>query len=141
LDENLFRVGKGLSVGPICVATRETLLMCKAATLVSRCTEKDLYDLWWFREQGADLSPQQLVCLGSKIDAGMDAESVLISLTSTALSETACDFALAGGPTVATTYQRIVALKAALETAFGDYLENLPPPPLAKTLRRLKRLR
>ena len=34
---------------------------------------------------------------------------------------------------------RITTLKAELETAFGDYLQNLPAPPLAKSLRQLRR--
>jgi hypothetical protein len=141
LDENLFRVGEAVAVRGMRVATLETLLMCKAATLVSRCSEKDLYDLWWLGSHGTKLDPEELVRLGSRIDAGADAESILISLTSTSLSASACDFARSGGPSAATIYRRVVALKAELETAFGRHLEAQPAPPLAKSLRQLKRLK
>ena len=42
------------------VATAETLLKMKAATLVSRASEKDLYDLAWFFEQDEQLDVARL---------------------------------------------------------------------------------
>jgi hypothetical protein len=56
LDPNLFAVGSGIEAGDgVVVADLETLLKMKAATLVSRAGEKDLYDLAWFFEQAPDL--------------------------------------------------------------------------------------
>jgi hypothetical protein len=141
LDENLFRVGGARAADGIHVASLRTLLMCKAATLVSRCSEKDLYDLWWLCSQDPEIGPEELVRLGSKIDGGANAEAMLISLTGARLSVSACDFALPEGPDAATIHERIAAFKDQLETAFGDYLENLPAPPLAESLRQLKRLK
>ncbi len=91
--------------------------------------------------QGADLGPEKLVRLGSQIDAAVEAESVLISLTGARPSPSACDFALPGGPTPKTIYRRVLSLKQELKHAFGRYLEQQPPPPLARSLRRQKRLK
>jgi hypothetical protein len=141
VDENLFAVGTAHSAGDIRVASLQTLLMCKAATLVSRCSEKDLYDLWWLSSQGVDLTPEVLVQLGSQIDPGVEPESILISLAGASPSLDACDFALAGGPTAKTIHQRVAGLKRDLERSFGEYLERLPPPRLARSLRQLRRIK
>jgi hypothetical protein len=139
LDSNLFRVGEALQAGQVRVASLRTLLMCKAATLVSRCSEKDLYDLLWLCRNDEQVGPEELVELGQRIDAGVEAESILIALTSTTPSKDACGFVLEDGPTPAEAYQQIVEFKHALETSFGDYLEKLSVPPLGTTLRRLRR--
>jgi len=141
VDANLFQVGRAVSTGAIRVATLETLLMTKAATLVSRCSEKDLYDLWWMRTQGLSLDPGELVRLGSQIDAGVEAESILIALSGVEPSRDACGFALPGGPNAALILKRVVGLQRDLQRALGDYLEQLPPPPLARSLHQLKRIK
>jgi predicted nucleotidyltransferase component of viral defense system len=73
LDENFFKAGQfqTLSNG-ICVASLETLLMTKAATLVSRCGEKDLYDLFWLFEHDPELNFKKLIEQGQKIDGGVN---------------------------------------------------------------------
>jgi hypothetical protein len=139
LDSNLFQVGEALQADQVYVASMRTLFMCKAATLVSRCSEKDLYDLLWLCSNDEEVGPEELVQLGRKIDAGVEAESILIALTSTRLSKEACAFTLPGGPTAAEVYEQITSFKNTLEESFGSVLEKLPVSPLGRTIRQLQR--
>lgn len=141
LDENVFRVGDyGICEG-VTVASLQTLLKCKAATLVSRCSEKDLYDLLWICTQNLSLGPKQLVDFGREIDAGVDAEAILIALTSTRLSEKACTFALSGGPSANQIFREVSSFKATLQLAFDAELRGEPGPALASTLQKLGKKR
>lgn len=92
-DPHLFQVGhfEVLSNG-IQVADLDTLLMTKAATLVSRCSEKDLYDLMWLFDHHSPLEFKGLIELGKKIDQGVNGETVLLSVSGALLHEDACHF-------------------------------------------------
>lgn len=60
---------------------------------LSRCGEKDLYDLIWLFGRFEEVETGDLISMGAEIDAGMDAEALLLSIASAPLSEEACDFA------------------------------------------------
>jgi hypothetical protein len=140
LDENLFRVGHGASAGCVQVADLRTILMMKAATLVSRCSEKDLYDLLWLLSHFEKTGPAELVKLGQAIDGGAHAESILIVLTGTRLSVAACNFALPGGPEARDIHAKLSAFRDALARAFDAHLRQEPCPPLGQTIRQLRLL-
>ncbi len=52
----------------------------KAATLVSRCSEKDLYDLILFFEEFSDYRISNLVEMGSEIGSGINGETLMYSI-------------------------------------------------------------
>ena len=81
LDPNLFAVGSGSEADDgVMVADLDTLLKMKAATLVSRASEKDLYDLSWIFAHHRLLDLPALIGLGQEVDGGMNGEGLLISL-------------------------------------------------------------
>jgi hypothetical protein len=137
-DENLFRVGAAHLAGNIRVADLCTLMMTKAATLVSRCSEKDLFDLLWLDKHFEPATPERLLMLGQEIDGGMDAESVLMSLAGAQLSEKSCHFGLREADGPRSIFNSVVEFKQSLEQAFARYLETLPMPPLGHALKALK---
>jgi hypothetical protein len=93
LDAHLFVVGTHATAADgVVVASLDTLLKMKAATLVSRASEKDLYDLAWLFEHARALDVPTLIALGQEIDAGMNAEGALISLVGSEPRESACGF-------------------------------------------------
>lgn len=137
LDSNLFAVGSSIEAHDrVVVATPETLLKMKAATLVSRASEKDLYDLAWFFERDDELDVPTLIALGREVDRGMNGEAVLISLVGTEMRETACDFSLTQTPeevlAVVTRVQR------GLIQGVESQLRNQPAPPIADLIRKLR---
>lgn len=137
LDANLFDVGSALEADDgVVVATAETLLKMKAATLVSRASEKDLYDLAWFFARAEQLDVPTLIALGQQIDGGMNAEAVLIKLVGTELRETACDFSLEHTPR--RVLEEVTRVRHSLIEAAETYLRNEPPPAIAALIRRLE---
>jgi Nucleotidyl transferase AbiEii toxin, Type IV TA system len=141
LDPGLFEgevVGVELA-GGVRVASLRTLLRTKAATLVSRCSEKDLYDLIWLLER-CELDIGALMALGASVDGGVDAEAVLISLTSATLSEQACAFGVTEAQTPRVIFDEVTAFRRALEEDLIALLEGLPVPPLGKAVRRMRQL-
>jgi hypothetical protein len=136
LDPGLFLVGSGAAADGVFVASLETLLKMKCATLVSRASEKDLYDLAWLFSQVRQLDVPALIALGREIDGGMNAEGVLISLVGTEPVESACGFSRTeGAAEVLATVRRVrQALVDGLEAA----LRAQPTPPIAELIKRLK---
>lgn len=94
LDPNLFAVGRFQKTGSMVIADMDTLLKMKIATLVSRCSEKDLYDLIWLFERQTELDIKTLLTQGQQIDAGVSVESLLISLSGSILKRESCDFGI-----------------------------------------------
>lgn len=125
LDHHLkdTKVGVPVSKG-IIVASLTGLLCMKIATLVSRCSEKDLYDLIWLFGQWPGLSLSQLVPLGSKIDLGVSEESILISLSGATLTKSACSFAAEMGHSVEDVFQQISLFRKQLIIDYSAYLRN-----------------
>lgn len=137
LDANLHSVGNAMEAADgVWVADLETLLKTKAATLVSRCSEKDLYDLKWLFGRFPDLAARDLVSLGAEIDGGMSAESLLISLAGTALELSSCGFSL---PQKADeVLAEIRSLKKHLMSAFEKVARHEPTPAVGDLIRRLR---
>ncbi len=137
LDPRLFEVGSGVEADDgVTVASLPTILKMKAATLVSRAAEKDLYDLTWLLEQDPGLDVPVLIALGSEIDGGMNAEAVLISLVGTELRESACDFSLSEAP--GDVFTRVVRLRNALVQGLEAFLRGQPAPAIAALVRKLQ---
>lgn len=137
LDPQLFAVGKAHVAGDgVCVACVDTLLKQKAATLVSRASEKDLYDLAWLFERRPQLDLEVLVELGREIDRGVSAETMLIVLAGTALREDACGFAL--GEAAKDAYRTVADLKQELMRGLDRMAQREPAPKLAELVRALK---
>jgi hypothetical protein len=137
LDPNLFAIGGfHRAADAVLVADLPTLLKMKAATLVSRCAEKDLYDLLWLFRQEPDLTLEGLVELGSEIDGGMSAEAVLTSLVGTTLSKSSCQFSSTETP--AAVFRKVSSLKKKLARGFERIARAQPAPEIGELMRRLR---
>ncbi len=140
LDENLFNIGTFHQVGQINLVDLVTLFKMKAATLVSRCSEKDLYDLLWLFEHNDDESSNVEILIKSalEIDLGATAESILISLTGSTLSEKACDFSILEKPFSA--YQKIIQFRKQLIISIREYEKGIKNSPLKEIVRNLMKV-
>lgn len=95
LDENIHQLGEALRTADgIMVSTLNTLFAMKFSTLVSRCSEKDLFDLLWFFSSFKKISVSDAVANACLIDGGLNHESLLISLSLAKLRLEACGFLL-----------------------------------------------
>jgi hypothetical protein len=142
LDANLFRVGQPALVGAnVHVVELDTLFKMKAATLVSRCSEKDLYDLIWLFKQYPDRGFADLIRLGNEIDGGVDGEAILSSVAGTILRKDACDFSLDASKTASGIFDEISRFRKNLLRELAVFLEGEPAPPLGALVRRLEKLR
>jgi hypothetical protein len=140
LDENLFRVGEFVKATPgILVATLHTLLAMKVATVVSRCSEKDLFDLKWLRGKYPHHTLAQLIEMAAKIDGGVNAENMLASLGGATLRESACDFSLDPKAAPARIFREIEAERWAWVGKLQAYLKAAPPPAIAALMKEMKR--
>lgn len=137
LDKHLHRVGKGIKAKDnIWVADINTLLATKIGTLVSRCSEKDLFDLDWFLGQIPEYKIENLIEIGNQIDAGLNLETLLISLQGAILKKEACHFLLPHSPiTVDQAYNKITTLQKTLIQKLLDYQKNLPLSQEAKDIK------
>lgn len=141
-DENLFKVGEGvLTQDKVYVASFQTLLAMKIACLVSRSSEKDLYDLDWLFKHTKPLLISDLICLGGQMDAGLNPESLLISLKGALLREEACGFILNNTPkNRKQVFKQINNLRNQLVQKIFDYQKtsrlSLDLEPLKKIVRK-----
>ena len=117
------------------MAGPETLLKMKAATLVSRASEKDLYDLAWFFQRDERLDVPTLMALGKEVDGGMNEEAVLISLVGTQMRKSACGFSRSQSP--AEVLAEVTRVREGLIRGIESHLRNQPPPPIAALIRKL----
>lgn len=141
LDPHLFEMGESIEVEKrITVASLQTLLMTKIATLVSRCAEKDLYDLIWLFKHVEGLDYAKMIELGKKLDGGFSGEAVLLSLSSANLKEEACDFSLDPSKTPKQIYQELLSFQKGLIKNLNTYLRKEPPLPLKKLVDRIRHL-
>lgn len=141
LDANLFRVAHPIELeGGTRVIDLESLLKMKAATLVSRCSEKDLFDLIWLLGNYPDLSFSDLIEFGNQIDAGVDAESVLGSVEGSTLRKDACTFSLDDSVSPLKIYQQILEFREELIKGLVQYLKKQPVPPIGVLVRKLRAL-
>jgi len=137
LDAHLFAVGSGLvAQDGVTVADLATLLKMKAATLVSRASEKDLYDLSWLFDHQRRLDVPSLIALGKEIDGGMEGEALLISLVGTPMQKAACGFSLTQTP--ADVLAEVTRTRDALIRGVERHLRQQPPLPIAALVRKLE---
>lgn len=147
LDEFLHTIGQAIQTEDhVWVVDLPTLFTTKAACLVSRCSEKDLFDLDWMIAQIKDFQIADLVSAGSKIDGGLTVETLLYSLENSHLRKEACHFLLKDSlVTVEQAYKKIVALQNELIRLLLEYEKTLPLSPevraLSQSLRDQKRFK
>lgn len=147
LDEHLHKIGKAHRTNDsVHVADIQTLLAMKVATLISRCSEKDLFDLDWLSENVKELSGNDLIELGKKVDGGVSVETLLISIKGAILKKEACNFLLHRSKiTVDDVYRKISRLQKKFVNLLLEYERHLPPTPETKTLKQafknMKRVR
>ncbi len=140
-DSNLFRVGKFYTLEKnICVADLKTLLKTKSATLVSRCSEKDLFDLLWiFEHLEEDLNIPDIIEYGKEIDLGLNGESLLISLGGAILNKSACGFTGEEASEKDKVFSRITAFQKELIKGISQWLHD-PKSPQTDTTVTLKQI-
>ena len=140
LDERILSTAESNSSGAVVVAGLPTLFAMKAATLVSRCSEKDLYDLLWLFNAYPDTELSALIELGQTVDAGMHGEALVYSIGSVELERQACAFAVDFGVSEATVFTRITAFRNKLLRALDLHLAAGTNSTLQDIVRRLARL-
>ena len=143
LDENLHRFGSSFTAKDgVCVADIATLFSTKAACLVSRCSEKDLFDLCWILQRTKDFDMNELIRMGREVDGGLNVETLLISLNGARLRKEACHFLLQDSPlTVDGVYEKIAELRAFFIQALLDLEKKQSPSEEARTLKEALTLR
>ena len=97
LDEPFIDIAESNAIGDVVVADLLTLFAMKAAALVFRCSEKDLYDLLWLFKAYADRELSDLIELGRRVDAGVNGETLVYAIGSADLERSACGFAVEFG--------------------------------------------
>ena len=142
LDQNIFDVELPLIVDRnISVLSLEGLLKCKLATLVSRCSEKDLYDLIWLFDKFPEVSLSDAIALGKTIDAGFSGEGLLLSLTGADTNKEACGFSEPFGVPKDAVFTQITKFKKHLLENFSKMLhENKQSSHLGDVIKALKKL-
>lgn len=128
LDENLHRIGSAIRTQEgVWVADLPTLFATKAACLVSRCSEKDLFDLDWIISQMKEFRIQDLIEMGVQVDGGLNVETLLISLNGARLRKEACHFLLPQASlTVDQAFRKINELRQKLIETLITYEKKLP---------------
>jgi hypothetical protein len=122
LDENIFTEGQSSLCGKkLAIANLPTIFMMKSATLVSRCSEKDLYDLLWLFQNLNDLKISDIITMGNKIDRGVKVDSLLYSVSSSRLRKEACHFSIQGNLDAGKIHAKITKFKKLLVQGFYDH--------------------
>lgn len=135
LDPGVFNAGSFAKADQVVVASLWTIFKMKAATLVSRCSEKDLYDLLWLFENFPGRQLSDLIQSGFEIDGGVNGENMLACISGTTLREEACDFSLDKSISSKDVYARIVKFQKDLKVQLIAYLKGQPTPELGKLVR------
>lgn len=142
LDEHLFQVGQFETLpNGVTVALVKTLLMMKASTLVSRCSEKDLYDLLWLFDQDVDLTLQALITAGQSVDGGVTGETMLYVISQTKLNPESCHFSLDPKISATDIYKKLLHFQKELISNLRQLLQNQPTPPLKDLIKAIKKLK
>jgi predicted nucleotidyltransferase component of viral defense system len=140
-DANIFAVGHAIVLdNQIAVVDLPTLFKMKSAALLSRCSEKDLYDLIWLCDACEAIDIAFIIQEGMQIDAGMDPETLLFSISTAQLREEACGFAEEQEQSSKDVFKKIVAFQKILMKQLNDFLKKLPDEDLKKIVARLRRL-
>ena len=140
LDPGVFKTGVFQTAGEIKVASLETIFKMKTATLVSRCSEKDLFDLLWLFAAFPELTLVELIARGFEIDGGVNAENIFASVSGTTLREDACDFSIDRKVSKKDIYARIRRFQKDLKSQLVAFLKSQPTPELGKLIRQARKV-
>ena len=140
LDEHMFGITETNSSGDVVVAGLSGLLAMKAATLVSRCSEKDLYDLIWLCNAFPERDLPDLIELARAVDGGVTGETLVYSIGSTRLEREACGFAAEFGVSAAAVLRQVTAFQGDLLAALDRHLTRGTTSPLRDLVRRIRKL-
>lgn len=139
--QSLFKTGAAVRLeNGITVASLRTLLAMKAAALLSRCGEKDLYDLIWIFGRFRDLRLEDMVSAGAGVDAGSTPEGLLIALAGARPEEKSCGFALDPKIGARQVYDDVVRLRKELIRGLKRLAEAEPAPALSELINKVRRL-
>jgi hypothetical protein len=139
VDSHLLRVADVVRLShSMQVVGLETLFKMKSATLVSRCSEKDLYDLIWLFDRFPDWRFADLVTRGNEIDAGVTGEAILLSVGGTTLRKGACDFGLQGSPAAEQIFGEIQAFRKHLLKGIEDHIHSRPTHSLGELIKTIR---
>lgn len=139
-DEHVFGITETNRSADVVVAGLAGLLAMKAATLVSRCSEKDLYDLIWLCNAFPDRPLQELIDAARSIDGGVSRETLVYSVGSTRLERDACGFAVEFGASAAAVFAEITSFQRALLSELDRYLSPGANSTLSVLVRRIRKL-
>jgi len=140
LDERFFSVAATNMSGDVMVAGLPTLFAMKVTALLSRCGEKDLYDLLWLFNAFPGREFSDLIELGREVDAGLSGETLVYSIGGTNLNRQACGFAVEYGSSEATVFAKIKMLQNELLKALDQYLTSKRPNTLHDVISRIAKL-
>ena len=140
LDEHVFSITETNRSGDVVVAGLFGLLAMKAATLVSRCSEKDLYDLIWLCNAFPDRALPELIELARSIDGGVTGETLVYSIGSTRPERDACGFAVEFGVAAASVFRQVTGFQRDLLTALDRHLSHGATSSLRDLVRRIRDL-
>jgi predicted nucleotidyltransferase component of viral defense system len=138
LDRNLFAVGRFAQAGKVVVAELETLFRMKIAALVSRASEKDLFDLEWLFKKFPALKVKDWISLGQTLDKAVTGENLLASVAGTRIRKEACGFSLDRAENLEMVHQKLKRFQKSLVLEVATYLKALPTPPLGKLVRKIQ---
>lgn len=137
LDENVHKTGRAIqTTDGVFIPDLDTLFAMKAACLVSRASEKDLFDLDYMVGLLDHWDVALLVNAGKTIDAGMEVETLLISLKGALLRKEACDFLSPHSKlTVAQAYQKVVDLRDKILNLLVTYARQNADDALVRSIK------
>ena len=124
MDEHVLDITETNRSDDVVVVGLAGLLAMKAATLVSRCSEKDLYDLIWLCNEFPSRSIQDLINVARSIDGGVTGETLIYSVGSTRLERDACGFAVEFGASAAVVFAEITAFQRELLSELNRHLSH-----------------
>ena len=137
---SLFRLAEGVVVHGIRVADFETLLALKGAALVSRCAEKDLYDVLWLLEHAPGLTAADLASAAQRLDVGATPENLLIGLLGARIEEQSCGFSLDPAVTAKAIHRQLMRFRTELARALRKLAKGGAQEPLGELVQRVRRL-
>ncbi|OIO04524.1 MAG: hypothetical protein AUJ52_15065 [Elusimicrobia bacterium CG1_02_63_36] len=141
LHARLHEIGRSETLPDgVVVADFDTLLKMKTAALISRCGEKDLYDLLWILDRPGAGTLESLMAGGRELDAGMTPEGLIISVSGATLSAEACGFALDPALPAEEVYAKVEKFRIELLAGFQKLAAREPAPEIADLIKRVGRL-
>ncbi len=124
----------------IFVPDLKTLLKMKAATLVSRCSEKDLYDLFFIFDFFPHFHIKDLISMGMEIDSGVNAENLCMSLGGAEVSRSACNFSIDKNISQDDIFEKIKKIQSLLLKQFMEYEKFNTNNTISSILEKLKKM-